>query len=554
MYAHTPTGDLNDSREILMPVLSGVRFHGPGNENACAFPPRREAFPRFARTAFVLLLLAVFPMVLQNVQAQQRRADFVQSITSLPEGRQFHSAAVAGGYLYVFSGSTLSEKVTASSLCAPIHSDGSIGAWQSARPLPGPRLYAAASTVVLKDTIYILCGSPHILDARNLNTAIWARALPGGQLTPWSESPALPTPGVACPAAVATSGYIYLIGGLENDKASASVWRIAVLPGGDLGAWEAAQPLPVPLWFHNAALAGGRVYVWGGLQDNAKERIASDRVFSAPALSSGLLGEWREEAQRLPEGFFSASPAVAGPYLFSFSPRPSGGQRVTSDIWWTYAQPDGLAPWNKMETDLPLKVYHASATNYRDGVVYLIGGRVSKQTQVALANAYLMRLAPQAVQMASAQWTGGGATESAQIPTLAPNLAQPAAPGGGAQAPGGGPAGAATFSIEGFLPLETARAKATMQSLPLVLYFTHATCEPALRQNERLRDPQFLALAERQAAFTWIEVDKFPQIAQQFGVFRLPTWIVFNPQGAEIRRHTGLLEPAEIPARLFMGQ
>jgi hypothetical protein len=45
-----------------------------------------------------------------------------------------------------------------------------------------------------------------------------------------------------------------------------------------------------------------------------------------------------------------------------------------------------------------------------------------------------------------------------------------------------------------------------------------------------------------------VDVKESPQIAQSFGIFRAPTWILYDPQGRELGRAARALTSSELAA------
>jgi hypothetical protein len=347
---------------------------------------------------------------------------------------------------------------------------------------------------------------------------------------------------VSCLAAFATPGYLHITGGLTGKEVSDRVWSVRVLPDASIGEWEEAPPLPARLWFHCGAVVGARAYVWGGLHETGEDNIASQSIYSAPVLATGKLGTWREEQQKLPVAFYSASSAVAGPYLFSISPRYTGAVK-SNDTWWTFATPEGMSPWQKQATDVKVRIYHAATTDYRHGVIYLNGGKWNTgDSDHPLQSSYMLRLSPGARQAAEQSWQRALVAHADAISSL--ETAEGMG-GGTTQFSFEAPPVQAKASMEGFHPLDTARQLSTSQRRPLVMYFKSEKAKPCIAQNELLAN-QDLTKIFNNAVLATVDVQQNPQIAQSYGVFQVPTWIFYNQRDEETSRGIGVQQLADL--------
>lgn len=114
-----------------------------------------------------------------------------QSATPLPEAVYEHAGVVANGFLYVIGGwhynDSLGEYVTNVVYYAKINTDGSIGSWQTANQLPQPNISLSAS--VWNNTIYVAGGT----DGNTIFDNVYsANVQADGSLTPWVAQPSLP--------------------------------------------------------------------------------------------------------------------------------------------------------------------------------------------------------------------------------------------------------------------------------------------------------------------------------------------------------------------------
>lgn len=471
--------------------------------------------------------------------------DFVQKASPMLAPRAFHGSAVLGDYIYVIGGSIVGtvngkkgEIATKDVEYAHINSDGTLGAFQNTTPLGQPRHYINNSTLVLNDTVYVIGGSSAILNGKRTNTVAWTRPKSDGSLEPWRESQPFAEAGASSGLALATPGYLHMIGGITNSTVIASVSSIKVSPDGSLSeTWEKGPSLPKPRWFHGGAVAGGRVYVWGGLESASQKNIdPSNLIFSAPVLVSGQLGEWRQESVTLTQPFYASSIAVAGPYLFSIAPRYKG--RVEGDdIWWSIAGPEGIGQWTKREATLPAKAYHSSATDYRRGVIYFQGGRPGANVMSPATS--MIRLSGKAREQAESQWVANEKAHADSVSTRDLAATTPSAPGTAG-------AGAASIGNPGsFMSFEQGKAQSKSRNQPLLIYFRSANAKPCHDQDEKLKGDA-LAGVLGSNVLAQVDVQASPQVAQQYAIYRVPTWVAYDANGTELKRATGVLEPADL--------
>jgi hypothetical protein len=358
-------------------------------------------------------------------------------------------------------------------------------------------------------------------------------------LEPWRISEPFSDRGVYCMAGFATPGYLHVTGGLLADNtATDEAWSVPLNPDGSLGKWESAPRLPAPLWYHSAQVVGARAYVWGGLHNNEENRVASAKIFTSQVLASGQLGPWREDQLTLPVGMYSGVSAVAGPYLFSFCPRFGQGAG-SNDIYWTYVTPQGMMPWQRQQTNLENWVYNAAAMDYRRGLIYITGGKRDKGMSISDKN-YMLRLSQKARDLAEQAWVQNqGISQTWQDDQVA----------SGAENRLSFEEKTTSSAVARFRDLTTARNESKRLGKPLVMYFYMETAEPCRQQNDYL-NKQNLDGFERAASLAQVDVRAFPQIAQQYGVFRVPTWLLFDTTGTEKGRLVGAQTLDQIAAAM----
>ncbi|MEO8376031.1 MAG: hypothetical protein ABI579_00035 [Candidatus Sumerlaeota bacterium] len=484
-----------------------------------------------------LLSMAAYPAL-----AQQELS--FKKVGELPTYRQMHGSVVLGDYLYVIGGELgglgKTDIWTDSVLKAPLLPDGSIGQWTPTVSLPQKRGYIGNSTIALNDIVYVVGGSA---GDNIFNTAVYAKPLPDGNLGPWIQTPPFSTVGLAYFPVVATPGYIHVLGGADKDsRVSAATMSGKIGPTGEILSWEAGPKMPSPLWFHSAATLGGKVWTWGGLPSrNSKE--TSNRIFSAAILSDGRLAPWREEPTKLPVSYYMGVSSSAGPYLMTFCPKQliGGNTEASSDVYFTSITPGlgGLKQWTNVPSNLPVKLYLAIASDYRRGRVYIPGGRTKGGDSTNAADlfdkgVFMFTLSPKAraeykdeAETAETVRTGSYTYQKSDIlPATA---------------------------VPGFLSLSAARRFSSTENprKPLVLYFHKEGVKTCDQQVEILKDPAF-ADVSKLAGFAWMDTETWPQLRSQLGVYRVPTWIVYNANTQELGRANQVVTIDQL--KQFLGQ
>jgi len=122
-----------------------------------------------------------------------------------------HSAAVANGYLYV-TGGCVSGQNGCSDLrpdvdVAKIESDGSLGPFQPARPLPEPRWHHSSAG----NARYLVVTGGHVETTKNTSDVLVTHINPDGSLGVWREATPLVS-GSSVKPAILIGDQMYLVG------------------------------------------------------------------------------------------------------------------------------------------------------------------------------------------------------------------------------------------------------------------------------------------------------------------------------------------------------
>ncbi|MBN1903270.1 hypothetical protein JW926_18265 [Candidatus Sumerlaeota bacterium] len=484
---------------------------------------------------FLFLMVCVFACLLYA-------NDFFHTTTPLPIATQMYGAVVLGDYLYVIGGNsyipgTLDDLWQTSVWRAFIYPDGSLEKWEKSTPLPANRCYIENLTIALNDVVYVVCGWNATSNV-NCKTILWTRPLPNGELEPWRESPPYPGVGVSNSVAVSTPGYIHLLGGLGDPQSKSAssrartpvkeAWSARVAPDGSVEKWESADPLPVPLWFHHAGVVGGKVWIWGGLRTTDNKSV-NDTIYYSEILPSGRLGKWQTYEKKLNPAFFGAACSISGDYLLSFFPRYAGG-KSNYDILFARYENNILSNWGLINAKTKAKMYTAVATDYRNKILFLPGGRSEHGANAAHldSSVYCFRLK----------------TDDAPTPQPTPDLMMSLAHGHGDQT--------ARLSYtyhkitagvhRGFHTYEQSRAIFEKKNKPVLIYFYTKTARNCVSQSKILQEQFNPAVYGDNIILAELDAQNYPQLSQQYGVFRFPAWVFFNSRGKEIGRKLQVLD------------
>jgi hypothetical protein len=216
---------------------------------------------------------------------------------ALPSARAGHSVAV-GEHAVVLTGGQFMDGLRriAEVYTARIRPDGSLDAWVAAPPLPRPAFHHPA--VHHGGWVYVTGGQGETTAEAGV---YGARLTPEGTLDEWVEMTPLPRPR-SHHASFVHGGALYVLGGLDGHPAQGNAlyvdaWRAEIQGDGTLGPWRRVSILPGAFATHSAAVHGGYVYLLGGVEND--QRFV-DTVWRARLGDDGLIGAWEAVLPGLP--------------------------------------------------------------------------------------------------------------------------------------------------------------------------------------------------------------------------------------------------------------
>ncbi|MEK7722006.1 MAG: fibronectin type III domain-containing protein, partial [Elusimicrobiota bacterium] len=180
--------------------------------------------------------------------------------------------------------------------------------------------------------------------------------------------------------AVAARGRLYILGGYASSGSRAEIWSAYISSAGAIGKWEPETPLPGPMYFHAAALAGNKIYVSGGYKSGSGVLAGFD--FSVIG-SDGALGAWTS-AGSLPAPLYAHSMSLLPGRLIIAGGKDGASAR--SEVW-TCPLDAGYPGACSAYTPLPAPRYGHRALMAANRL-YVIGGNngSAAQSQVFLTS------------------------------------------------------------------------------------------------------------------------------------------------------------------------
>ncbi len=199
-------------------------------------------------------------------------------------------------------------------------------------------------------------------DSNYTNAAYYASLSQFG-IGPWTNTTSYPTD-IAFPSCVASSGYIYCVGGLTFDGTFTNASRYAPLSQSGISSWASTTPFPIKVVMKSCTASDGYMYCVGGLNGSG---FATNAVYYAPLSSSGI-GQWTRGTNYPTDLFFQSCVALAG-YLYCIG--GAGQAAATSSVYYA-ALSSGVSSWTNT-TRYPTPISHLSCT-VSAGYVYCVGG------------------------------------------------------------------------------------------------------------------------------------------------------------------------------------
>ena len=259
------------------------------------------------RVLLILALIATSMIAFEHdvglAVAQQQSAFLAwTTLTSMTTPRSSAAVVIANDHIYVVGGNTAYQSPTDSAEYAAINASGTLGSWTSTQSLIVARGGAdgGPTAVEVNGYIYVIGG---VNDDQGggtpLNTVERASISPDGSLGAWQVLTATLNTGRRGAASVVVGDYLYVVGGASGPWGLStlnSVERSRINPDASLGAWEV---LTATMNSERGALGlaayGGYLYALGGYLDTGMSLETLSSVEKAGISPDGTLGAWTSE-------------------------------------------------------------------------------------------------------------------------------------------------------------------------------------------------------------------------------------------------------------------
>ena len=240
-----------------------------------------------------------------NMQANATLSGWATG-TALSVASRFAQVVFIKDRVYLLGGMDTTSTV-ATVYSAPVNTDGTLGAWVSGSPLPGP--LRGSQAVIVGDRIYLLGGHN---GSAIVATVYSALINVDGTLGTWTTGINLPVD-LTYSQAIVTSSRVYLLGGSTTATGPASlVYSAPIDSAGVPGAWVAGTDLPSSVEHASVAITKDRVYLIGGQSGSPL-----NTTYTAPINSDGTLGAWTT-GTALPAGGAQGQAVVINSRVYFF--------------------------------------------------------------------------------------------------------------------------------------------------------------------------------------------------------------------------------------------
>ncbi len=207
---------------------------------------------------------------------------------SYPQIVANESCVASSAYVYCVGGthdSTYDD--TPDSYFAPVNANGSVGAWTQTTSYP----IAIDTESCVASTGYIYCvGGYNETDGTYADSvtsnSVWYAPISSSGIGTWTETTDYPS-GTYLPTCASASGYIYCVGGFDENGNPVNLVYYAPLSSSGVGLWSQTTDYLISASGQACVTSGGDIYCVAGETSSA----FAHAVYYAPVSSSGV-GSW----------------------------------------------------------------------------------------------------------------------------------------------------------------------------------------------------------------------------------------------------------------------
>lgn len=260
-------------------------------------------------------------------------------------------------------------------------------------PLQADGVYGVSLGQCVSSTSNIYCFGGTDVNTLPRNNTYGSSAISSTSpnITSWAAGNPYPLT-VNSQACVTSSGYVYCVGGSydENEDDTASSYY-ASLNSGTPGVWNATTAFPIPLDTAACVASSSYIYCIGGYNEtggSASNSTLSNSVWYAPLSSTGI-GAWKDTTAYPPVAFLVSCAASNG-YVYCVGGLDSSNNPV-DNVYYASLSSTGVGPWTgTSRTQLQCQLNHAS----RRRVTFIASAGRNLTVRIPIRFTMLPRRAP----------------------------------------------------------------------------------------------------------------------------------------------------------------
>ncbi len=290
--------------------------------------------------------------------------------------RYVHAMVTWNNYLYVLGGEDTSGLLTSIER-AVVNKDGSLGDWQLVGHLSSAR--SGHKAVMVNGRLYVVGGYD---GSKVLDTVEYAAINTDGTLGAWQSAKPLTTARMHL-GVTAGNGYIYAIGG-QNTAVLRSVEYAPILADGSLGDWQATYDLQTPRTNMDAVMTGGYIYVPTGQNATGKPSTVEFAAIQA----NGSVAAWSHLTANVVSARAYAAAVTDGAYIYLVGGSVGAGNDSTTSVERALIKADHTIDVWQSTSPLRQDMFGTAAVIARNRIYiaggYGLGGYLAKAEYAAL--------------------------------------------------------------------------------------------------------------------------------------------------------------------------